>query len=133
MFHKFFIYVLYLEIYAHTLAPAWLNDTKFAPHGASGNGAPVFQSEEGGMYLYHGPYCEAGHVGTRWYLMLGDHLELYDYNYIHIIIIISLGFKGNGEFYSQELASQESNAMYRGLLHGLHGLSGSYKAVIEVV
>jgi hypothetical protein len=27
--------------------PAALNDTKFAPHGAAGNGAPVFLSEEG--------------------------------------------------------------------------------------
>jgi len=27
--------------------PAALNDTKFAPHGAAGNGAPVFLNEEG--------------------------------------------------------------------------------------
>lgn len=47
---------------------AALNDTKFAPHGAAGNGAPVFLSEEGDLYLYHGPKCEAGHSGIRWYL-----------------------------------------------------------------
>ncbi|CAK8987236.1 Hypothetical protein (Fragment) [Durusdinium trenchii] len=45
----------------------WLNDTKFAPHGNSGNGAPVFLSEEGAVYLYHGP-CEAGGSGIRWFL-----------------------------------------------------------------
>eukprot|EP00435_Cladocopium_sp_Y103_P017416 s5332_g4.t1 len=44
---------------------AALNDTKFAPHGAAGNGAPVFLSEEGDLYLYHGPRCEAGHSGIR--------------------------------------------------------------------
>ncbi|CAL1164227.1 unnamed protein product [Cladocopium goreaui] len=48
---------------------AALNDTKFAPHGAAGNGAPVFLSEEGDLYLYHGPKCEAGHSGIRWYLI----------------------------------------------------------------
>lgn len=32
---------------ASTAAAGWLNDTKFAPHGNSGNGAPVFLSEEG--------------------------------------------------------------------------------------
>jgi len=47
---------------------AALNDTKFAPHGAAGNGAPVFLNEEGTLYLYHGPRCEAGHAGIRWYL-----------------------------------------------------------------
>lgn len=25
----------------------------------------------GDLYLYHGPQCEAGHVGIRWYLTLG--------------------------------------------------------------
>mmetsp|Transcript_68377 Transcript_68377/g.160301 ORF Transcript_68377/g.160301 Transcript_68377/m.160301 type:complete len:1015 (-) Transcript_68377:327-3371(-) len=46
----------------------WLNETRFAPHGAAGSGAPVFLNEEGQMYLYHGPQCAAGTIGSRWIL-----------------------------------------------------------------
>ncbi|CAJ1383315.1 unnamed protein product [Effrenium voratum] len=47
---------------------AYWNDTKLAPHGNTGNGAPVFKSTIGQMYLYHGPQCEPGGTGTRWVL-----------------------------------------------------------------
>ena len=47
MQNRTWIFTTWENVFAVTSTPAALNDTKFAPHGNAGNGAPVFLSEEG--------------------------------------------------------------------------------------
>lgn len=51
---------------ASAAAAGWLNDTKFAPHGNSGNGAPVFLSEEGDMSTRRWVRSVARDPTVRW-------------------------------------------------------------------
>ena len=73
-----------------------MNDTKFAPHGDTGNGAPVFLSEEGaggvkgGRWFWFGPLAFVWCTGHRVFVIFDLKKVLIWLFYLHVFFSVLL-------------------------------------------